>query len=186
MFFDIVIITAPTESIAQVYQVEVDKLKGRLPCLRDCKHVKCFSDPKGKRVGSGGGTLNALQLAKTHWTEEVILQSKTLIIHSGGDSKRAPLHSVCGKAWASLNTNFSRDIISNPLSLLLTELSSIVQRIPTGSLTVASCDVLLDLSPRNDLELQSINIPLDAVTIVVVPESPETAKNHVKSFTTQQ
>ena len=32
-----------------------------------------------------------------------MLASHVAIIHSGGDSRRSPLHSVSGKAWSSLN-----------------------------------------------------------------------------------
>ena len=165
-----------------MYQEEVERLACRLECLRKCRHIRCYPDPPGKRIGSGGATLNALHLAKLHLHDVDILCSKTLIIHSGGDSKRAPFHSVCGKAWATLNSDVNGDIFATPLSLLLIELSSIVSRIPAHSVTVASCDVLLDFSPRGDsaFELHSVNIPDDAVTVIAVPESPGTAKNHVR------
>jgi len=106
---------------------------------------------------------------------------RTLIIHSGGDSRRAPFHSVTGKAWASLNALVDGKTIASPMALLIHEISFFSSRIPSCSITVASCDVLLDISPRNETEMMSINIPNDAVTIIGVPEKLLTAKNHVSS-----
>lgn len=141
-----------------------------------------MADPKNKRVGSGGGTLNALDVAIHQFGSTEVQSSKTLVIHSGGDSRRAPFHSITGKAWASLNAFIDGKSIASPIALLIYEISSFASRIPHGSLTVASCDVLLDMAPRSEIELQSIVIPTDAVTIIGVPEKPETAKNHVTKF----
>lgn len=69
------------------------------------------------------------------------------IIHSGGDSRRSPLQSVCGKAWSSLNCGMvSGDegldeeggggageicLHASPLTVLLRELGDILARLPT-------------------------------------------------------
>ena len=175
---DLVLVTAPTASIAAVYQRELDALNGRLPSLHNCVDVLCVSDPSGKRVGSGGGTLNALDIANKTYGIEFMKSSKTLIIHSGGDSRRAPFHSICGKAWTSLNAHIgSMSILATPLAILIEELSLLAPYIPTGSTTVASCDVLLDLKPNSPDEIQ-FEIPKDGVTIITVPEMPSIAKNH--------
>ena len=66
--------------------------------------VLVVSDPDGHRIGSGGGTLNALDCLRTQIGVLELNKARILIIHSGGDSRRAPLHSISGKAWASINT----------------------------------------------------------------------------------
>ena len=170
------IVTAPTSHIATVYQKELNSLKITLPSLRTCVDIRCVSDPSGRRVGSGGGTLNAIDVAVKAYGTEFMKSSRTLIIHSGGDSKRAPFHSVCGKAWTSINSRIGRTL-ATPLAILIEELSTLVPLIPTGSVTVASCDVLLDLKPRSQDDMQ-FKIPEDGVTIIAVPELPSTAKNH--------
>ena len=91
--FDLVIVTAPTERIARVYQTELNALKVHLPCLLGCIDIRCVPDPEGRRVGSGGGTLNALEHAIRLHGQEILRTCRTLVIHSGGDSRRAPFHS---------------------------------------------------------------------------------------------
>lgn len=54
-----VVITAPNHATAQLYQLKIDFLTSILQELQFAKCL-CVSDPEGCRVGSGGGTLNAL------------------------------------------------------------------------------------------------------------------------------
>ena len=181
--FEYIIITAPNQYIATVYQNELDRLTYKLRILQEAKDIICVADPQGKRVGSGGGTLNALDCAISKWTRSNLAASKLLIIHSGGDSRRAPFHSVCGKAWASLNASIgTTNTLATPIILLIQELSSLAFSIPKGSMTIASCDVLLDISPKSFTDKNLIYIPEDAVTIIGVPESPFLAQNHVYEF----
>ncbi len=92
---------------------------------------------------SGGGTLNVVQHLRA--LDVNFLESKVLIIHSGGDSKRAPLSSLCGKAWTTLNGVVDEINIVSPLALLIQEISSIFQNLPNESIVVASSDVMLDV-----------------------------------------
>lgn len=104
-----------------------------------------------------------------------VLVSNVAIIHSGGDSRRSPLQSISGKAWSSLNCAWSSNkqegqregerednegdsgevsLYSSPLTVLLSELSDLIARLPPpspsvgpccGSVVVASSDVLVSL-----------------------------------------
>lgn len=67
--FTHLIITAPSPVMAVVYQSQLELIRSELPCLRTC-HVLCVADPEGVRIGSGGGTLNAVQ-----YLDELIGQS---------------------------------------------------------------------------------------------------------------
>ena len=168
--FTHVVITAPSREAIECYQ---EQLRGlQLEC-----DVICCADPDGCRIGSGGGTLNALDNLDQLIGREKLLQSRVLVVHSGGDSRRAPLHSVCGKAWATINST----PIKTPMELLVEEISAFCKLIPAGSVVVASSDVLLDI----DVVMKgegggegAMVIPQDVVSIVVVPERPEVAKNH--------
>ena len=54
----------------------------------------------GKRVGSGGATLNVLRaIAEAEGTGD-FTGKKILVIHSGGDSKRVPQYSAMGKLFS--------------------------------------------------------------------------------------
>ena len=91
--FTHLIVTAPTEKAAEVYRFQLNDLKGQLKALAD-SHLYCVADPCGDRVGSGGGTLNAIHyLFEICGAETILSDSKILIIHSGGDSRRIPIHS---------------------------------------------------------------------------------------------
>jgi fucokinase len=123
------------------------KIQLKVSSLRSCE-IFCIADPEGKRVGSGGGTLNSIDYLINTIGKDCLYSSKTLIIHSGGDSRRAPLHSVCGKAWTTLNGSINEQLIATPIILLIEELSLLSDYIPLCSITIASCDVLLDIAPN--------------------------------------
>ena len=61
MVFTLIILTAPTESIAAVYRIQLKNFEAAVD--NKCQFF-CVSDPKGCRIGSGGGTLNALDYLK--------------------------------------------------------------------------------------------------------------------------
>lgn len=134
----------------------------------------CVSDPNGKRVGSGGGTLNALHYVQLQLGHGALQTERILMIHSGGDSQRAPTCSVHGKAWLSLNSLLNKEVVASPLGLLITELSRFCAALTPGALVVASSDVLLDFGGNSD---PAVFNP-DGVTLVTVPELPCVAENH--------
>jgi fucokinase len=146
--FTHLIVTAPTVAIAATYTTLCNDLQERLSELRHTK-VIVVADPVGVRVGSGGGTLNALQhfLSLHGGVDGGLARAKIAIIHSGGDSRRAPLHSVCGKAWANINCIAdSSGMLGSPMALLVKELTSFCEHLQEGSIVIASSDVLLDIA----------------------------------------
>ena len=171
--FSHIILTAPSSAIADVYCNQLKIAKESVPFLRNSS-VSCVADPDGFRVGSGGGTLNALQYLLKH-NDIVLLQSRVLIIHSGGESRRAPLYSLIGKAWTTLNCCVEGGVIASPLMLLIREISNFSVNIPCGSIVIGSSDVMLDIANVYSDQLQFVP---NCVHLVTVPESPETAKNH--------
>jgi len=62
------------------------------------------------------------------------------------------------------------------MALLVKELSRFCNALPVGSIVVASSDVLLDLATSASFSTPSF--PVDAISVVGVPEQPELAKNH--------
>lgn len=177
--FDAVVVTAPNERAARAYAQE---LAARIP-QRYCRRqdagellVLAASDPAGARVGSGGGTLNALAELRAALmkggsssgsSKKGLADVAVLMVHSGGDSQRSPTNSVCGKAWSALNSSSAgpannadadadaeaESLINTPLDLLLEQLLPLFHDVPKGSLVVASSDVLLILpgeTPRQD------------------------------------
>ncbi len=61
------------------------------------------SDPPGKKAGSGGGTAHILEAAYRDSRfldgfEKWLSQRASLVIHSGGESRRLPAYAPCGKS----------------------------------------------------------------------------------------
>ena len=78
--FTHLVLTAPDETIASTYRRQIQQLRNNSLHLRGCR-LHCVNDPSGVRIGSGGGTVNALDylcnLGVDHTKERI------LIIHSG-------------------------------------------------------------------------------------------------------
>ena len=165
------------------------------------------SDPFDTRMGSGGGTLAALDLADNNNSNNnnnstnVAKEQKgsVLIIHAGGQSSRCPTQMTLGKAWTSLptsstasssSTNDNHDYndnagITNPTYILIESLSNVLSNLPQGSVVVAASDVLLSLPMQSPIDFDKYENDIDnhnhghgKVLGLAVPAPLETAKNH--------
>jgi hypothetical protein len=98
-------------------------------------------DAGGRRIGSGGATLNALRELDNRlglpWEN-----ARVLIIHSGGDSRRLPQYSLSGKLFGALPVTTVWGEVSTVFDEFLALSSSWAARLPAG-LVVASGDVVL-------------------------------------------
>lgn len=178
---DFVVITAPTQRCAEVYSTFCNHLKQKLSQMKYETAIYCVADPP-QQVGSGGCIFNALDYLKEKHGVDEIMKSRAAVIHHGGDSRRVSLHSISGKAWASLNTVEESKLIATPMALLITELCLFGVNLPKGSMIVASSDVLLDICHAKGAP----RVAQDAVSIVTVPETLEMAKGYgvaVKNMT---
>ena len=97
-YWDYVILTASNEMQAVSYRKQISlRIKDyRLPLTTQ---YAVLPDPDGKRVGSGGATLNALRYLSEN-AKKPFKELKVLLIHSGGDAKRTPQYSACGKIFS--------------------------------------------------------------------------------------
>jgi fucokinase len=151
MIFDFIVITAPSEYQRRAYSSICASLQSSDPVFYSSTRFVCVSDPGGERIGSGGGTINALDVLLQSEGDDILPTSRVLIIHSGGDSRRCPLHSVCGKAWATINAPLQQhmrggsNMWASPMTLLIREISSFCAGLALGSVAVASGDVMLHL-----------------------------------------
>jgi len=144
-FFDIVAVTASNDRQAAAYRVEIERRKtaGLLPKAR----FEVIADPEGKRVGSGGATLNLLsELGETNG-------QKILIIHSGGDSRRIPQYSARGKLFSPIPRPMTDGSAESLFDELMITASGIAGRIPAGAL-VMSGDVLVLFDPSQITQLK--------------------------------
>ena len=98
--WDYIVLTASNEEQAKAFQSQISyrQEKHVLPCRT--KYL-ILPDPDGKRVGSGGATLQVLRkLSEMKDINGDFRGKRILVIHSGGDSKRVPQYSVCGKLFS--------------------------------------------------------------------------------------
>lgn len=144
--WDYVILTSSNEEQARSFRSQIaDRLEqGVLPGW-----TKYFvlPDPEGKRVGSGGATLNVLRfLSEEEGLRGDFHNKRILVIHSGGDSKRVPQYSVCGKLFSPVPRELPDGRGSTLFDEFLISMAGVPARFKEGML-VLSGDVLLLFNP---------------------------------------
>jgi fucokinase len=144
--WDYVVITASNAAQAQAFadQIASRKAADRLPPQT---HFLCIPDRDGTRVGSGGATLGVLKaIVDLNPAFRSFHDFRILIIHSGGDSKRVPQYSACGKLFSPV----PRVGHSNQRDTLFDEFIALAATFPDrlpGGIVVGSGDVLLLFDP---------------------------------------
>ena len=162
--WDFIVLTAANEEQAQFYRrhLRERQAKGYLP---QNSRWLVLADPDGQRVGSGGATLNVLEEVRSRCGSLAGL--RLLVIHSGGDSKRIPQYSACGKLFSPVLRCLPDGRNSTLFDELLVAMSGVAARCQPGML-VLSGDVLLLFNPLQlDLQLEdavAISCQKDAAT----------------------
>ncbi|MCM1349057.1 MAG: bifunctional fucokinase/fucose-1-phosphate guanylyltransferase [Firmicutes bacterium] len=149
-----------------------------VPAHVGCRYVD--SDPVGRRLGSGGGTVWMLQQFHERHPEA---SGPCIIIHAGGQSRRLPAYAAVGKSMTPmpvLRWSVGNAVDQTLLDLQLPLLEQIVMAAPAGLDTlVASGDVLV----RNIGVLPEI--PQADVVCFGIWAEPEQACNHGVFFTSR-
>ncbi len=99
-YWDLVVITAGAAEQRDWYeqQVEEKRRRGELP---DGLQFRVIADPGGVRTGDGGATLHVI--SELHRDlGDALFETRVLLIHSGGYSKRMPSHSCGSKIFSAL------------------------------------------------------------------------------------
>ena len=98
MIWQNLVLTAANDAQAHVFELQLDRLR-RAEIIDPGTRTQVVADPAGKRIGSGGATINALARCFPDGIDPI---QKTLILHAGGDSQRIPHQSLLGKLFAPL------------------------------------------------------------------------------------
>jgi len=155
------IVTASNDSQAQVYDAQL-RLRRQLGLLPGCRNVLVVPDTGGKRIGSGGSTLLCLMTVLSHelrdrgtaigdprlWLE-TLSRLRILTVHAGGDSRRLPAYSPCGKIFVPVPGESDSCL---PVTLLDRQLPTYLG-LPepdggNGQIVITSGDVLLRFDPK--------------------------------------
>lgn len=166
--WDYVILTASNEAQAEAYRAQLvyRQENGWLP--KQTNYL-VLPDPDGKRVGSGGATLNVL---REIWQLEHSFDGlRLLVIHSGGDSKRVPQYSACGKLFSPVPRELPDGRASTLFDEFMIGMAGVPSRMQEGML-VLSGDVLLLFNPLQ------IDGQLDGAAAISMKEHVSIGKNH--------
>jgi fucokinase len=145
--WDFVVFTASNEDQASGYrkQIEYRFTAGLLP---KNIHFVVVPDIEGKRIGSGGATFNVLRYIRENSNEEDCFSKKRiLVINSGGDSKRIPQYSACGKLFLPVPRELSEGISATLFDEILKSVDEVSSQMPAGMLTVTG-DILIVFDQR--------------------------------------
>lgn len=166
--WDYVILTASNAAQAKAYEVQIEhRLRNKQ--IPSETHYAAIPDLNGQRVGSGGATLSCVKYVAER--EGDFSDKKILVIHSGGDSKRVPQYSACGKLFSPVPRLLPDGRRSTLFDEFMIGMSTVASRISEGML-VCSGDVLLLF---NALQIDFYGAGAAALSI---KESVETGKNH--------
>jgi fucokinase len=181
---DYLILTASNEAQADIYRQQID-IRRRLGLLSGIGSVLVVPDIGGKRIGSGGSTLCCLmeilraELGEAAFGNDVSLWQqalqgkKVLIIHAGGDSKRLPIYSTCGKLFIPVPGQWDSPIPLTLFDLQLPDYLSLFNRdCPSSQFIIASGDVLLRFKTN------PLDSPKGTVTGFCCPATSEQASRH--------
>ncbi|MCU0913180.1 MAG: hypothetical protein MUC88_01285 [Planctomycetes bacterium] len=176
--WDYLIVTASNEQQAQAYETQL-RVRRELGLLGDVREVIVVADPGGRRIGSGGSTLYCLMEVLSRrlahrptlrgrkapndsrrrapvqkggaavW-EQVLGDLRILIVHAGGDSRRLPAYSACGKIFIPVpGENDSAVCLSLFDRQLPTYLALPEPTQGRGQVVITSGDVLLRFDPTH-------------------------------------
>ncbi len=168
--WDFVILTASNEQQAQGFRAQIRERidAGFLPLST---HFAVIPDPDGKRVGSGGATLNVLRYIADVCGSTDFSGRRILVIHSGGDSKRVPQYSALGKLFSPVPRELPNGRASTLFDELMVGMSGVPGRIREGMMLLSG-DVLLLF---NALQIEFSGSGAAAISF---RENVETGKNH--------
>ena len=168
--WDYVVLTASNDAQAKAYE---EQIRYRLDAgkLNTKTKYLVVPDPEGKRCGSGGATLAVLDRIVRAEGRQRLSTLRILCIHSGGDSKRVPQYSACGKIFSPVPRKLPDGRRSTLFDEFIIGMSGIPGRIENGML-VCSGDVLLLFNP---LQLDFYG---DGAAALSIKEKPATGKNH--------
>ena len=101
--FDLLVLTASNRRQAATFQRAVGRMieSGALPVRK----LLVVPDPGGRRIGSGGATLEAAARAAVSLAGRTVVPTiktlfqgrRVLVVHSGGETRRLPAFSALGK-----------------------------------------------------------------------------------------
>jgi fucokinase len=182
--WDYLIVTAANAPQAAAYQalIQLRREAGEHPQV---KHALVIPDRDGRRVGSGGSTLQCLaevlhresqsgeDRSDRHSAEAILRRLRILIVHAGGDSRRLPAYSPCGKIFIPLPGDARSALGSTLFDRLVPAFLDLPAGVPSaGQVVIASGDALIRFDPA------AVRFGAPGITALGAPASPQEAARH--------
>lgn len=168
--WDYVVLTASNEQQAEGFRSQIEERR-KANLLPPHTHFAVIPDPDGKRVGSGGATLNVLKYIAQREESADFSGKRVLVIHSGGDSKRVPQYSALGKLFSPVPHELPNGRASTLFDEFIIGMSGVPCRIKDGMLLLSG-DVMLLFNPLQ------IDFSGNGAAAISFKEDVETGKNH--------
>lgn len=157
--WDYLIVTAANALQAAAYQAQI-RLRRDLGLLAQVRDFLVVPDPGGRRIGSGGSTIECLVEVlrresppgvdpneSRNW-EAILRRLRILIVHAGGDSRRLPAYSPCGKIFIPLPGGAPPEVGSTLFDRLVPVFLDLPPGAPdAGQIVVAAGDALIRFDP---------------------------------------
>lgn len=182
--WDYLILTAANDDQAAAYEAQI-RMRRERGQLNQVREILVAADPQGRRVGSGGSTVQCLlevlrreaetgqSITDFKGAETVLRSLRILIVHAGGDSRRLPAYSQCGKIFVPLPGDSQSAVPPTLFDRLVPAFLELPAGPPgEGQIAVASGDALI-LFDRS--EVGSMRAGITALGSKV---SPEEAARH--------
>jgi fucokinase len=179
--WDYLIVTAANDQQAEAYDIQIQQRResGELQQIRHCLVVP---DIDGQRIGSGGSTLHCIYQvlcrerrgigpASFEQAEAILGGLRILIIHAGGDSRRLPAYSHCGKMFVPLPAKGFASVATSLFDRLVPEFLAL-PKADSGQAVVASGDALVLFDPSG------VRFRRPGITALASFASPNEAAHH--------
>ena len=183
--WDYLIVTAANKDQARAYEKQL-RLRLDLGLIRGAQKFLVVSDPGGCRIGSGGSTLLCLlevinrelrgrpkELASPAAWEAAFRRLRILILHAGGDARRLPAYSPCGKIFIPVPGESDSALGLTLLDRQLPRYLSLpAPAEDTGHVVVTTGDVFLDFDSAR------VRFGRKGITAIGCPADPNLAAAH--------
>lgn len=182
--WDYLIVTAANDQQAEAYESQI-RLRRELGLLAQVRRFLVIPDLDGRRIGSGGSTVRCLaavldrevqpgdDASASDCTAQILSRLRILIVHAGGDSRRLPAYSPCGKIFIPLPGEPQAETGIALFDRLVPAFLDLPAGAPgAGQVIVAAGDALILFDPAG------LRFDRPGITAVGAPASPEEAARH--------
>jgi len=183
--WDYLIVTAANKEQAKAYREQLG-VRRDIGLISGIKEIIVVPDPDGRRIGSGGSTILCLlevinrelrgqdkkRKSPEAWME-ALGRVRVLIVHAGGDARRLPAYSPCGKIFIPVPGESDSALGLTLLDRQLPRYLSLPAAASgAGQVVVTSGDVFLDFDSSR------LRFDRGGITAVGCLADPKLASSH--------